>query len=97
MKKTYLKPTMQVVHLQHQHQLLTGSPLDSVDINLDKEDDFEIDDTPMTCKEKNCDAMPQFFFRRYSSIAFSIVFRSIKPVPLIERLIFCIHKREKVG
>ena len=46
MKKTYLKPTMQVVHLQHQHQLLTGSPLDSVNINLDEEDDFEIDDTP---------------------------------------------------
>ena len=46
MKREYMKPTIQVVHLQHQHQLLTGSPLDSVDINLDKEDDFEIDDTP---------------------------------------------------
>ena len=46
MKKTYLKPTIQVVHLQHQHQLLTGSPLDSVDAFLDEEDDFEIDDTP---------------------------------------------------
>ena len=46
MKKTYLKPTMQVVHLQHQHQLLTGSPLDSVDTNLGNGDDFTIEDTP---------------------------------------------------
>ena len=46
MKREYMKPTMKVVELQHQHQLLTGSPLDSVDINLDEEDDFEIDDTP---------------------------------------------------
>ena len=45
MKKTYLKPTMQVVHLQHQHQLLAGS-LTSTSTNLDKEDDFKIDDTP---------------------------------------------------
>jgi len=46
MKREYMKPTMKVVELQHQHQLLTGSPLDSVDINLDEEDDFEIEDTP---------------------------------------------------
>ncbi len=46
MKKTYLKPDMQIVQLLHQHQLLTGSPLDSVDAFLDEEDDFEIDDTP---------------------------------------------------
>ena len=46
MKREYMKPTMKVVELQHQHQLLAGSPLDSVDINLDEEDDFEIDDTP---------------------------------------------------
>ena len=45
MKKTYLKPTMQVVHLQHQHQLLAGS-LTSTSTNLDEEDDFKIDDTP---------------------------------------------------
>lgn len=45
MKKTYLKPTIQVVHLQHQHQLLAGS-LISTSTNLDKEDNFEIDDTP---------------------------------------------------
>ncbi len=45
MKKTYLKPDMQIVQLLHHHQLLTGS-LISTSTNLDKEDDFEIDDTP---------------------------------------------------
>jgi len=45
MKKTYLKPTMQVVHLQHQHQLLAGS-LTSTSTTLDPEDDLGIDDTP---------------------------------------------------
>ena len=47
MKKTYLKPTMQVVHLQHQHQLLAGS-LTSTSTNLDQEEELEIDDTPQT-------------------------------------------------
>ena len=47
MKKTYLKPTMQVVYLQHQHQLLAGS-LTSTNTNLDKEEELEIDDTPQT-------------------------------------------------
>jgi len=46
MKKTYLKPDMQIVQLQHQHQLLAGSPLDSVNTNLNEQDNFEIDDTP---------------------------------------------------
>ena len=46
MKREYMKPTMKVVELQHQHQLLTGSPLDSVDTGLGEEDDFTIDDTP---------------------------------------------------
>ena len=45
MKREYMKPTIQVVHLQHQHQLLAGS-LTSTSTNLDKEDDFEIEDTP---------------------------------------------------
>ena len=45
MKREYMKPTIQVVHLQHQHQLLAGS-LTRTSTNLDKEDDFEIDDTP---------------------------------------------------
>ena len=47
MKKTYLKPTMQLVHLQYQHQLLAGS-LTSTSTNLDQEDDLEIDDKPRT-------------------------------------------------
>ena len=46
MKREYMKPTMKVVELQHQHQLLAGSPLDSVNTGLDEEDYFEIDDTP---------------------------------------------------
>ena len=45
MKREYMKPTMKVVELQHQHQLLAGS-LTSTSTNLDKEDDFEIDDNP---------------------------------------------------
>ena len=47
MKKTYLKPTMQVVYLQYQHQLLAGS-LTSTSTNLDQEEELEIDDTPQT-------------------------------------------------
>ena len=46
MKREYMKPTMKVVELQHQHQLLAGSPLDSVNTGLGEEDDFEIEDTP---------------------------------------------------
>ena len=46
MKSEYMKPTMKVVELQHQHQLLTGSPLDSVDTGLGEEENFEIEDTP---------------------------------------------------
>ena len=45
MKKTYLKPTMQVVHLQHQHQLLAGS-LASTSTNLDSVEELVIEDTP---------------------------------------------------
>ena len=46
MKREYMKPTMKVVELQHQHQLLAGSPLDSVNTGLGDGDDFTIDDTP---------------------------------------------------
>lgn len=48
MKKTYLKPDMQIVQLQHLHQLLAGSPLDSVNTNLSEEDDLEIDENPQS-------------------------------------------------
>ena len=44
MKKTYLKPTMQAVLLQHQHQLLAGS-LRDIKTNLSEEDDLKIEDT----------------------------------------------------
>ena len=47
MKKTYLKPTMQVVHLQHQHQLLAGS-LTSTSTNLDPVEELEIEDRPQS-------------------------------------------------
>ena len=46
MKKTYLKPDMQVVQLQHQLQLLAGSGPRSVSTNLGDDDDLDIDDTP---------------------------------------------------
>jgi len=46
MKREYMKPTMKVVELQHQHQLLAGSPLDSVDTGLGDGDDFTIEDPP---------------------------------------------------
>ena len=42
MKKEYITPAMQTVMLQHQHQLLSGSPLTSTSSNLDGEDDLEI-------------------------------------------------------
>ena len=45
MKKPYLKPDMQIVQLQHQHQLLAASPPNSVNTNLN-EDDLEIEETP---------------------------------------------------
>ena len=44
MKKQYMKPTMQVVMLQHQHQLLAGSPYDSMSKLLDTYDDDDDDD-----------------------------------------------------
>jgi len=44
MKKTYLKPTMQAVLLQHQHQLLADS-LRGIKTNLSEEDDLKIEDT----------------------------------------------------
>jgi hypothetical protein len=44
MKKTYLKPTMQAVLLQHQHQLLADS-LRVVKTNLSEEDDLKIEET----------------------------------------------------
>lgn len=50
MKKTYLKPTMQVVLLQHQHQLLAGSPLSTINTtttNLYGEDEIFIVDDPV--------------------------------------------------
>ena len=56
MKKTYLKPTMQVVLLQHQHQLLVGSPLSTINTTklsgedvttLSGEDEIYIDDDPV--------------------------------------------------
>ena len=46
MKREYRNPTMKVVELQHLHQLLAGSPLDSVNTGLGDVDDFTIDDTP---------------------------------------------------
>ena len=49
MKKTYLKPTMQAVLLQHQHQLLAGSlrgiKTNLSEDNLSEEDDLKIEDT----------------------------------------------------
>ena len=44
MKKTYLKPTMQAVLLQHQHQLLADS-LRGINTNLSEKDDLKIEDT----------------------------------------------------
>ena len=38
MKKEYMKPTMRVVKIQHQHHLLAGSPYDSVSTPLDTYD-----------------------------------------------------------
>jgi hypothetical protein len=46
MKREYLKPTMKVVELQHQHQLLAGSITDVKTTGLGDGDDFTIDDTP---------------------------------------------------
>ena len=46
MKKTYIKPNLCVMLLQHRTCMLTGSPLTSTSTNLDKEDDIDISDTP---------------------------------------------------
>lgn len=46
MKREYMKPTMKVVELQHQHQLLAESITVVQTIGLDDGDDFAIDDTP---------------------------------------------------
>ena len=46
MKREYMKPTMKVVELQHQHQLLAESITDVQTTYLDEDDDFTIDDTP---------------------------------------------------
>lgn len=45
MKKTYYKPDMRIVELQHHHQLLAGSGLRTTSTNLDPEDVLEIDET----------------------------------------------------
>lgn len=41
MKKAYMKPTMQIVTLRHQQQLLA----DSINTNLEPEDKFHLDET----------------------------------------------------
>ena len=47
MKKDYCKPTMNVVKIQHNCQILAGSTPTSVQTTcLDDGDDFTIDDTP---------------------------------------------------
>ena len=46
-KEAYIKPTMQVVLLQHQGHLLAGSPLNNVSSNLDSEDELLIGETPV--------------------------------------------------
>ena len=43
MKREYMKPTIQVVHLQHQHQLLAGS-LTTTSTNLGEGETLTIDD-----------------------------------------------------
>ena len=40
-----MKPTMEIVRLQHQYQLLAGS-LTSTTTNLDTDEDIDIDDSP---------------------------------------------------
>ena len=46
MKREYMKPTMKVVELQHQHQLLAGSITGVQTTGLGEEDDIDISDTP---------------------------------------------------
>ena len=46
MKREYMKPTMNVVELQHQHQLLAGSITGVQTTDLGDGDGFTIDDTP---------------------------------------------------
>ena len=45
MKREYMKPTMKVVELQHQHQLLADS-LTSTSTNLGEGETLTIDDAP---------------------------------------------------
>ena len=44
MKREYMKPTMKVVELQHQHQLLAGSITDVQTTGLDEGETLTIDD-----------------------------------------------------
>lgn len=46
MKREYMKPTMEVVELQHQHQLLAGSITGVQTTGLGDDDGFTIEDTP---------------------------------------------------
>lgn len=47
MKKTYLKPTMQIVMLRQRSQLLNSSPIDDVQTTgLDPDDEFSVSDEP---------------------------------------------------
>ena len=43
-KKEYMKPTMQVVKVQHQSHILAGSLRSVKSSGLDKEDDLKYDD-----------------------------------------------------
>lgn len=43
-KKEYMKPTVNVVVMQHRTVLLNGSPLNAIDSNLSDDDAFSISD-----------------------------------------------------
>jgi 5-methylcytosine-specific restriction endonuclease McrBC GTP-binding regulatory subunit McrB len=45
-KKEYMKPTVNVVVMQHRAVLLNGSPLNAIDSNLSEDDEFNISDDP---------------------------------------------------
>ena len=45
-KKEYMKPSVNVVVMQHQAVLLNGSPLNAIDSNLSEDDAFSISDDP---------------------------------------------------
>ena len=49
MKREYMKPTMKVVELQHQHQLLAGSITDVQTTGLDEGETLTIDDDTPAC------------------------------------------------